>query len=63
MGREEREVNAVLWAHLDDAAIARISASIVADIAPARMAEWGAIIAPAINATERAKMEAARAAA
>ncbi|HVX93907.1 MAG TPA: hemerythrin domain-containing protein [Polyangia bacterium] len=56
MGREEREVNAVLWAHLDDAAIAAITARIIADIGPTRMAEMVPIILPALNPTERAKM-------
>jgi hypothetical protein len=56
MGREEREVNAVLWAHLDDAAIAGITARIIADIGPARMAEMVPIILPALNPSERAKM-------
>jgi hypothetical protein len=56
MGREEREVNAVLWAHLDDAAIGGINARIIADIGPARMAQMVPLIIPALNPTERAKM-------
>lgn len=56
MGREEREVNAVLWAHLDDAAIGGITARIIADIGPARMAEMVPMMIPALNPTERAKM-------
>jgi hypothetical protein len=58
--REEREVLAVFWAHLDDAALAALNARIVADIDPARMAEWGALIGPAINRAEREKMDASR---
>jgi hypothetical protein len=56
MGREEREVNAVLWAHLDDAAIGAITARIIADIGPARMAEMVPLMLPALNPSERAKM-------
>jgi hypothetical protein len=61
MEREEREVLAALWAHLDDAAIAGLNAQIVADIGPARMAEWAPLIGAAVNRTEREHMEAARA--
>jgi hypothetical protein len=63
MGREEREVNAVLWARFDDAAISDISARIVADIPPARMAQYAVIIVPALNPSELGKMEASRRAA
>jgi hypothetical protein len=61
MEREEREVLAVFWAHLDDAALAAMSASIVADIGPAGMAVWGPLIGAAVNRTERERMEAGRA--
>jgi hypothetical protein len=61
MEREEREVLAVFWERLDDAAIAAMNARVIADIGPARMAEWGALIGPAINRAEREAMEAARA--
>ncbi|HVZ73025.1 MAG TPA: hypothetical protein VHJ20_11670 [Polyangia bacterium] len=53
MAREEHEVTALLWDHLDDAALEAITGRILADIPPARMAEWGAVIAPAINRRER----------
>ncbi len=61
MEREEREVLAVFWERLDDAAIAAMNGRVVADIGLARMAEWSALMAAAINRTEREAMEVARA--
>jgi hypothetical protein len=61
MDREEREVLAVFWAHLDDAALAAMNAQIIADVGPARMAEWAPLIGAAVNRTERERMEAGRA--
>jgi hypothetical protein len=61
MEREEREVLAVFWAHLDDAALAAMSARIIADVGPARMAVLGPLIGAAVNRTERERMEAGRA--
>jgi hypothetical protein len=58
MGREEREVLAVLWSHTDDAGLASLSARIVADIGPARMPAWGAIMMPALNRVERERLSA-----
>jgi hypothetical protein len=63
MDREEREVNAAFWARRSDQELAAVSARIVADIGPARMAEWGAIIGAAVNRAERQAIERRRAAA
>jgi hypothetical protein len=56
MDREEREENAVLWAHLRDEDLAQISRRIVAGIDPARMREWGALLEPALSRPERTRM-------
>jgi hypothetical protein len=59
--REEREVNAALWAALTDADLGAASAAIVRELGPDRMAEWGPVLARSLNATELAAMEARRA--
>jgi len=56
MDREEREVTAVLWAGMTDAEIGAISGRIVAEIAPARMAEFMELILPALSRPEREAM-------
>jgi hypothetical protein len=61
MEREEREVLAVFWEHLDDAALAAMSARIIADVGPVRMAVLGPLIGAAVNRAERERMEAGRA--
>jgi hypothetical protein len=63
MDREERDLNAVLWAHLRDDELAQLGRRIVSVIPPARMQEWGALIDPSLNDTERRIAAAQRAAA
>lgn len=58
--REERQVNAALWAALTDAEIGASSAAIVRELGPERMAEWGQVLAKSLNAAELAAMEARR---
>jgi hypothetical protein len=53
--REEREVNAVFWAHLDDRDLAALSRRIVVNIPPARLLTWQQdVLFPAWSAPERA---------
>ena len=53
MDREEREVNAVFWAHLDDRDIGALSRRIVVSIPPARLLHWQQyVLAPAWSARE-----------
>ena len=59
MDKEEREVNAVLWAHLADSDLLAISGRIVADVGPARMREFGAVLSGALNRRELEVMERA----
>ena len=61
MDREEREVNAALWAAFVDAELANASGRIVRELGPARMAEWGQILATSLSPHELAVMEARRA--
>lgn len=59
MDREEREVNAVFWAHLQDSALAAVSRRIVVDIPPARLLTWQQdVLFPAWSAPERAAASA-----
>jgi len=53
LAREESEANRVLWAHFDDGALLALQDRIVAAIAPARLAEWYALVLPAVSAGER----------
>jgi hypothetical protein len=53
MDREEREVNAVLWAKLDDRDIGALSRRIVVSIPPARLLHWQEqVLLPAWSARE-----------
>src|SRR5262245_26513964 len=55
MDREEREVNAVFWARLDDSDLAAMSRRIVVKIPPARLLTWQQdVLFPAWSAPERA---------
>ena len=63
MDREEREMNAVLWAHLGDDELGQLSKRIVSAIPPARMQQWGSLVEPSLNGTERRIAAARRAAA
>jgi hypothetical protein len=55
MDREEREVNALFWARLDDRDIGALSRRIVVSIPPARLQEWQQqVLLPAWSAPERA---------
>jgi hypothetical protein len=58
LDREERQVNAALWAALPDAEIAACSGAVVRELGPERMAEWGPILARSLNASELAAMAA-----
>lgn len=62
MDREERELNALLWARLTDAEIMAISNRITTSIAPERMRTWGELLLPALNGPEREAMLARAAA-
>jgi hypothetical protein len=57
MDREEREELPVLWEHFSDAELGQLSGRIAADIAPARMAEFGQLMFPALNGAERRAMQ------
>jgi hypothetical protein len=63
MDREERELNALLWARLTDAEIMAISSRITTSISPERMRTWGELLMPALNGPERGAMLARAAAA
>jgi hypothetical protein len=52
MNREETEVNATLWAGLDDAALASLRTRMAGSLPRERFAEWMAIVRPALNPTE-----------
>jgi len=55
MDREEREVNAVFWANLDDRDLGALSRRIVVSIPPARLMTWQQqVLLPAWSAPERA---------
>jgi hypothetical protein len=57
MDREEREELPVLWDHFTDAELGQLSGRIAADIAPARMAEFGQLMFPALNGSEQRAMQ------
>jgi hypothetical protein len=52
MNREETEVNATLWAGLDDATLAGLRAAMAGSLPRERFAEWMAIVRPTLNPTE-----------
>ena len=53
MDREEREVNAVFWAHLDDRDLGALTRRIVVSIPPARVLRWRQeVLVPAWSAKE-----------
>lgn len=56
MAREETQAMPALWAHLSDEAIAAIHQRILSSIPPAEMAEWGAVLLPALSLPERTAM-------
>jgi hypothetical protein len=62
MEREERQVNAVLWAHLRDDEIAQINRRIVAAIPIARLQQMLPLMESSLNRQEREALAAARAA-
>jgi hypothetical protein len=61
MGREEREVNAALWAHHDDAALRALHARIVAAVPDAERGRWHELLLSAVSAPERRILMAATA--
>jgi hypothetical protein len=63
LDREERQVNAALWAALTDAEIGAASVAIVRELGPQRMAEWGAVLAKSLNPAELAAVAARKASA
>ena len=52
MNREETEINAILWAGRDDAALAALRARMAGSLPRERIAEWMAIVTTALNPTE-----------
>ncbi|BDG05298.1 hemerythrin domain-containing protein [Anaeromyxobacter oryzae] len=56
MAREEADAQRVLWAHRTDEELGQLHGRLLASIPPARMAEWSAIILPALATRERAGM-------
>jgi len=56
---EESRATRVLHANLTDEELLALHGRILADIPPARMAEWFEILLPALAPAERAKLEAA----
>jgi hypothetical protein len=56
MQREEGDANRALWAHLDDAALAGLHGRVVGAIPPPRLAEWLALMLPAMSLPERAAL-------
>jgi hypothetical protein len=59
MDREEREVNAVFWANLQDRDLGALSRRIVVSIPPARLLTWQQqVLLPAWSAPERAAASA-----
>lgn len=62
MNREETEVNATLWAGLSDVELGAMRARIGSHIPSDRMAQWVAILEPAMNPVERRQFGPPRAA-
>jgi hypothetical protein len=62
MDREEREVNAVLWANLGDQDLLQINRRIVSGIAPERLRQVFPVMEASLNRPERELLAAARAA-
>ncbi len=56
--REEVLANRLLWAHKSDAELMLLHQQVVADIPPARLAEWFEVILPAMSCSERAPLVA-----
>ncbi|MCB9904387.1 MAG: hemerythrin domain-containing protein [Planctomycetes bacterium] len=56
---EETEVNRMLWAHRTDEQLLAVQDRIVSSIPLARLAEWYALVIPALNLRERREMLAA----
>jgi hemerythrin-like domain-containing protein len=56
LDREEREANAVLWAHLPDETLTQLRSEILAQIPPPRLAEWHEILRQSLSASERAAL-------
>lgn len=56
MDLEERQVLALMWAHLTDQEIGALSGRIAASIPPLRAQEWSALLGPSLNGPERAVM-------
>jgi iron-sulfur cluster repair protein YtfE (RIC family) len=58
MQREETQVNSALWARFSDEDLEQAHNKILADIAPARMAEWLEVMLPALSEAECAEVVA-----
>ncbi len=56
MAREEGEVNRMLWAHHGDDALRQVQEAMLDAVAPARRAEWLALILPAVHPGERRRL-------
>lgn len=61
MAREEREVNAALWASYDDDELRAIHGQIIAAVPPEQRQTWQTLLFAAISAPERRALEAAMA--
>lgn len=61
MGREEREVNAALWASHDDAALRALHAEVIAAVPAAFRDRWHQLLLAAVSAPERRLLTAAMA--
>jgi hypothetical protein len=53
MNREETEVNATLWAGRSDAELASLRDALRGELSRERLAEWLAVLTPAMNPVER----------
>jgi hemerythrin-like domain-containing protein len=62
MDKEERNVLPALQGRFNDEELNDLSARIVSEIPPARMAVWGQLIGPSLNRREREGMQQRRAA-
>jgi hypothetical protein len=58
LDREEREANAVLWAHLPDELLTQVRGQITAQVGQPRLAEWYELLQPVLTGPERAALAA-----
>lgn len=58
LAHEESDVNRVLWARYDDAALAEMRSRMDALLEPERRREWSALVLSALSPSERRSLEA-----